>query len=277
LFTGKERDQETELDYFEARFLDTEIARFLQPDPHDANYPDMSPFNYVGANPVSRTDPDGKDWGDYVKGALVAVVDNATGMNFRPTAEYADARDYNRGQDMGELFSMAFAGIEIDGGTGAVAASVTGTVASGGAAIEVTLPTAVGGVAAIAHGSLMLSNASSNYNSKKGRVDESNGNSVHGNSVKSEKPSGNYEVTFESGKKYNGVGNKKRAEKSANLKATKNDDPVVLVEWAPASNKREALIKEDKDIKRNGGAGNTQRNYNIRNSPGAKLQKEKNK
>jgi len=62
---------------------------------------------------------------------------------------------------------------------------------------------------------------------------------------------------------------------SAKNVALKNNDPVVSQKWEPAANKKEAYIKEHQGIERNGGAGNTQRNYNQRNSPGKKLLEKK--
>ncbi len=62
LTTGNERDQETGLDYREARYYDSDVARFLSLDPlggHEAQI-DKSSYMYVWGNPVSNTDPDGK-------------------------------------------------------------------------------------------------------------------------------------------------------------------------------------------------------------------------
>jgi len=62
-FTGHERDREAglEIDFMNARTYDSEIGRFLQRDPHAANYPGISPYVYVANNPVIYIDPDGRD------------------------------------------------------------------------------------------------------------------------------------------------------------------------------------------------------------------------
>jgi len=62
-FTGHERDREAglEIDFMNARTYDSEIGRFLQRDPHAANYPGISPYVYVANNPLIFIDPDGRD------------------------------------------------------------------------------------------------------------------------------------------------------------------------------------------------------------------------
>jgi RHS repeat-associated protein len=57
-FTGKELDDETELDYFGARYLDPMLGLWISVDPARQF---ASPYLYVGngANPVNGVDPDG--------------------------------------------------------------------------------------------------------------------------------------------------------------------------------------------------------------------------
>jgi RHS repeat-associated protein len=62
-FTGKERDQETGLDYFLARYYSGAQGRFLSPDPENegAVYQDPQTWNaysYVRNNPINATDPE---------------------------------------------------------------------------------------------------------------------------------------------------------------------------------------------------------------------------
>lgn len=75
-FTGKEQDAESELHYFEARYLASMLARFATPDPKFAN-PGMLPheelavylskpqkanaYTYALNNPLIHTDPTGLD------------------------------------------------------------------------------------------------------------------------------------------------------------------------------------------------------------------------
>ena len=71
MFTSKERDNESGLDYFGARYYGSSMGRWMSPDwsktPEGVPYADlMNPqslnlYSYVTNNPLSRTDPDGHD------------------------------------------------------------------------------------------------------------------------------------------------------------------------------------------------------------------------
>ncbi len=70
--SGKERDSETGLDYFGARYYGSSMGRWMSPDwsagPTGVPYADFSNpqslnlYTYVGNNPLSRTDADGHCW-----------------------------------------------------------------------------------------------------------------------------------------------------------------------------------------------------------------------
>ncbi len=61
-FTGKERDRDLEsnYDYFGARYYDSRIANWTSIDPLFEKHFDYSPYNYVLRNPLVLIDPDGK-------------------------------------------------------------------------------------------------------------------------------------------------------------------------------------------------------------------------
>jgi RHS repeat-associated protein len=61
-FTGKERDAESGLDNFEARYFGSSMGRFMSPDPMGGDTKDPQSLNryaYVRNNPLKLTDPTG--------------------------------------------------------------------------------------------------------------------------------------------------------------------------------------------------------------------------
>ncbi|MFO7767680.1 MAG: RHS repeat-associated core domain-containing protein [bacterium] len=85
LFGGKELDSELSLDlyYFEARFYNPEIGRFVSPDPLRIGW---SPYPFANNNPLRWVDPtglgpqepdQGEDipWAGYPNGVLVVTAD----------------------------------------------------------------------------------------------------------------------------------------------------------------------------------------------------------
>jgi len=66
-FTGQLRDNETGLDYFNARYYASALGRFTSPDPGNAGADPANPqswngYAYVGNNPLVITDPSGMNW-----------------------------------------------------------------------------------------------------------------------------------------------------------------------------------------------------------------------
>lgn len=66
-YTGKERDPNTNLDYFGARYYASTMGRFLSPDPSMLDFADqrnpqsLNLYNYALNNPLKYTDPTGLD------------------------------------------------------------------------------------------------------------------------------------------------------------------------------------------------------------------------
>ena len=61
-FTGKERDSESGLDYFGARYNGSTMGRFMTPDPLGGKLVDpqtLNRYSYVINNPLRFTDPTG--------------------------------------------------------------------------------------------------------------------------------------------------------------------------------------------------------------------------
>ncbi|MDD2965160.1 MAG: hypothetical protein PHU33_14525 [Bacteroidales bacterium] len=58
-YVGKERDEETGLYYYGARYYAAWLARFVSVDPLQFKYPHYTPYQYAGNKPVSYIDLDG--------------------------------------------------------------------------------------------------------------------------------------------------------------------------------------------------------------------------
>ena len=68
-FTGQQRDSESGLDNFIARYIGSNLGRFMSPDPANVggdleewdNPQSWNLYSYVGNNPINAVDPDGRD------------------------------------------------------------------------------------------------------------------------------------------------------------------------------------------------------------------------
>jgi RHS repeat-associated protein len=60
-FTGYERDQESGLDYANARYYNSDLGIMITTDPMWNKYPSFSSYNYCGNNPVMMVDPTGME------------------------------------------------------------------------------------------------------------------------------------------------------------------------------------------------------------------------
>ena len=61
LWQGKERDEESGMDYFEARYYSSDAGTFRSRDPKFEEYFWLSPYCAFGNNPVIYIDPDGRE------------------------------------------------------------------------------------------------------------------------------------------------------------------------------------------------------------------------
>ena len=61
-FSAKERDVETGLSYFGARYYSSDLSIWFSVDPMSDKYPSLSPYVYCADNPVKLVDIDGCDW-----------------------------------------------------------------------------------------------------------------------------------------------------------------------------------------------------------------------
>ena len=104
-FTGKERDAESGLDYFGARYYASNMGRWMSPDwaakatpvPYAKldNPQSLNLYSYVLNNPLSKTDPDGHCLEDFciLEGAaVVAFVESPAGQEAEQEAEQVAER-----------------------------------------------------------------------------------------------------------------------------------------------------------------------------------------
>jgi RHS repeat-associated protein len=91
--TGKERDSESGLDNFIARYNSSSLGRFMSPDPgNDSGFENQddpqswNAYSYVRNNPLNLTDPDGRDY--------KVCVDNGNGGQSCTT--YANFQDFQK-------------------------------------------------------------------------------------------------------------------------------------------------------------------------------------
>ena len=61
-FSAKEKDSETNLSYFGARYYSSDLSIWLSVDPLSDKYPSMSPYAYCANNPIKLIDPNGEGW-----------------------------------------------------------------------------------------------------------------------------------------------------------------------------------------------------------------------
>ena len=61
-FSAKEKDSETGLSYFGARYYSSDLSIWLSVDPMSDKYPSLSPYVYCADNPVKLVDPNGEAW-----------------------------------------------------------------------------------------------------------------------------------------------------------------------------------------------------------------------
>jgi RHS repeat-associated protein len=143
-FTGKQKDTETGLDYFGARFNSSNLGRFMTPDWSAEEEPvpyaklddpqTLNLYGYVRNNPLSSTDPSGHDGVDILQGAINAFSSDLLGGAYR--TDHGNG-DHQLGQAIGD-------GLATVVGTGEALLGAGGEVA--GLALDATGVGAIAGV-----------------------------------------------------------------------------------------------------------------------------------
>jgi RHS repeat-associated protein len=147
-YTGKERDSESGLDYFGARYYASNMGRWMSPDwaskPEAVPYSDLENpqslnlYGYEGNNPLSKADKDGHCWPlcTIIAGATVGAV---TGAGIEAATEY-----FSTGKvDLTKVGNAALGGLV----TGAI-------VGAAGPEAGVLAKAAIGAVAGVTGGAV---------------------------------------------------------------------------------------------------------------------------
>ena len=79
-FSAKEKDSETSLSYFGARYYSSDLSIWLSVDPMSDKYPSLSPYVYCADNPIKLVDPNG-DTIDIPNQIDKAFIDNLINPN----------------------------------------------------------------------------------------------------------------------------------------------------------------------------------------------------
>jgi RHS repeat-associated protein len=172
-FTSKERDSETGLDYFAARYYGSLYGRFTSPDEFtggpdelydfadaaadnptfyaDLTYPQsLNKYQYCYNNPLTTVDPDGhKGFKERLRDAVAAVADYGNGIvkGVVNSATYGTLDSVYGPKESDSIINRIGQGVGSAGYTvittvGAVGVGVGGTAGTGGVGAVVTVPTA---------------------------------------------------------------------------------------------------------------------------------------
>jgi RHS repeat-associated protein len=118
-FTGQERDNETSLDFFQARYYSGAQGRFMSVDPGNAGADPSDPqswngYAYVSNNPLTYTDPDGLGiFGDIgsIVGSVFPGVGTLLGWGIGSIADLATGQSVSPpGFDIGGAIVGSIAG-----------------------------------------------------------------------------------------------------------------------------------------------------------------------
>jgi RHS repeat-associated protein len=126
-YTGKERDTESGLDYFGARYYASSMGRWMSPDwaakvqpvPYSKldNPQTLNLYSYVGNNPLSRFDPDGHevDLGTNADKGKKLILDNVNKKERALVSSVTDQKTGKTSLQIDPKAAAAFKGTHTDG------------------------------------------------------------------------------------------------------------------------------------------------------------------
>ncbi len=119
-YNGKELDTDRGLNLYDysARYMDPALGRFSTMDPLSEKYYSISPYAYVGNNPIRRIDPTGTDWYTSIDGSAMiwrkgsADIEGYKNIGANYTQNIDDHTTLTYTQN--EATSITYTGIEED-------------------------------------------------------------------------------------------------------------------------------------------------------------------
>lgn len=185
------------------RSYNSRLGLWLNTDPEEESYPEVSPYCSMDNNPIRNNDPDGGDWWDQVVGATIGVATNIVPGStvIRNLYTPTDANDYNDALEATDKVAMVAgtAGVLTGGGMmgtggtmviagGAVSLTGVGAVAGGPVAAAGGI-IATEGAVIVAGGGILMTNSNNNqnagYNYGKSKQQTTNSNQVRRKVTKS--------------------------------------------------------------------------------------------
>ena len=161
-YTGRERDLESGLDYYRARYYDSNVGRFISVDPMGFDAGDTNLYRYVGNSSTNYTDPSG----NFV---FVPILLGAIALGGVFGAGYAVADHLEKG---GSLNNIDWQDTWEKATIGAFGAAV---VTTGAAAIGAGLTTAGVAASTVQAGGLLLGAAGTGWQAGTGIANIQNG------------------------------------------------------------------------------------------------------
>jgi RHS repeat-associated protein len=168
-YTGQILDDATGLYYYNARYYDPVLARFIQPDsiiPDIFNPQSYNRYSYCVNNPLRYTDPDGHGPGEWFESSMNfaggTVIGFANVMNPIPSqlryVPPASTTAESYGRQFGGNIAVTISTVEVLAGGTVTVGGGTVEVATVGAASPIAVPVTAVGVAVAGHGVVGVNN-----------------------------------------------------------------------------------------------------------------------
>jgi RHS repeat-associated protein len=256
-FNGKERDIESQLDEFGARYYANAQGRFMIPDwaekptavpyANFGNPQSLNLYSYVQNNPTTLGDPDGHDFNEFMNGLTNAWgSDNLLGYGRQEQSTLSGKIGAAVGDGLATVQGGAEAllggGAAVGGGTEAVLTSPLALTGVGTLVPAAGVGTALVGAVAVVHGSATAGTAVKNLTFSKRVGDFTSGEKQQMDSENADKNGGTIKCT-ECGQEVQKVPNKK-GEKAPGNQIARHHDPLLSEGGSSKSSKNRIVCRD---------------------------------